>query len=57
MFSAMATVHDFHLIGYSVDVDTRTTTLGLRRRSVSRAKIHGAWRGTASRHAPGAGKR
>jgi hypothetical protein len=27
MFSAMATVHDFHLIGYSVDVDARTITL------------------------------
>jgi len=27
MFSAMATVHDFHLIGYSVDVDARTIVL------------------------------
>ena len=27
MFSAMATVHDFHLVGYSVDVDARTITL------------------------------
>jgi len=25
--SAMATVHDFHLVGYSVDVDARTITL------------------------------
>ena len=27
MFFAMATVHDFHLIGYSVDVDARTIVL------------------------------
>jgi hypothetical protein len=27
MFSVMATVHDFHLIGYSVDIDARTIVL------------------------------
>jgi len=27
VFSAMATVHDFHLVGYSVDVDARTIVL------------------------------